>query len=184
MGGDGTDQGRAIAVSGGAAYVVGQTSSTNFPTANPFQAALIQPGTDAFVTKLNPSGSALDFSSYLGGDFGDQAFGVAVDAGGNTLITGLTNSTNFPSIEPNQATRGGSSDAFVTRVNASGSSITFSTYLGGSAADQGNGIALDQNGNAYIIGTTSSSNFPTINPFQGTRAGSSDVFVTKLRVPN
>ena len=183
LGGDGTDQGRAIAVSGGAAYVVGQTSSTNFPTANPFQAALSSPSTDAFVTKLNPSGSALDFSSYLGGDFGDQAFGVAVDAGGNTLITGLTNSTNFPSIEPTQATRGGSSDAFVTRVNASGSSITFSTYLGGSAADQGNGIALDQNGNAYIIGTTSSSNFPTINPFQGTRAGSSDVFVTKLGFP-
>ena len=180
LGGNSTDVGRAIAVRDGAAYVVGQTSSSNFPTVNPFQAALSSVSSDAFVTKLSPSGSALDFSSYLGGDFGDQAFGLAVDAGGNSIITGLTGSTNFPSVDPTQAVRGGSSDAFVTKVNASGSSITFSTYLGGSAADQGNGVAIDQSGNAYIIGTTSSSNFPTVNPFQGTRAGGSDVFVTKL----
>jgi hypothetical protein len=180
LGGSGFDNGQSIAVDkSGNAYVAGQTNSTNFPTMNP-----LQPGNgggyDAFVAKLNPSGSALVYSTYLGGSADDGGLGIAVDSSGRAYVTGYTNSTNFPTMNPLQAANGGSADVFVTELNPSGSALVYSTYLGGSEIDMGFAIAVDSSGNAYVTGFTYSTNFPTLLPLQPTNAGSSDAFVTKL----
>ncbi len=161
LGGDGaTDQGRAIAVdSAGAAYVTGQTNSTNFPTLSPIQAD--QPDDDVFVTKLNPSGSALAYSTYLGGSFKDWGFGIAVDSSGSAHVTGITGSSDFPQQDPFQLDTAGD-DIFVTKLSAAGSTLTYSTYLGGNGIDFGRGIALDSAGDAYVAGYTSSTDFPLL----------------------
>ncbi len=182
LGGNGTDQGRAIAVRAESAYIAGITSSSNFPTSNAYQPALNQVGTDAFVTKFNPAGSALEFSTYFGGGSSEQGLGVAVDIEGNTYLTGSTSSEDLPTLEAPQSVRGGQTDAFVTKFNATGASLAYSTYLGGTSADQGNGIAVDQNGNAYIIGNTASAGFPTANAFQPTKGSGTDAFVTKIGI--
>jgi Beta-propeller repeat len=180
LGGGADDSGYRLAVdSGGSAYVTGYTTSMDFPTVSPFQAALAG-GFDAFVTKLNAAGSALAYSSYLGGGGADLAHAIAVDAGGSAYVAGETNSTNFPTANPFQAASGGSSDAFVTKVNAAGSALVYSTYLGGGNSDAGYGIALDAGGSAFVSGSTDSSDFPTASPFQAAAAGANDAFVTKL----
>jgi beta-propeller repeat-containing protein len=193
LGGGGFDDGSGIAVDGsGNAYVTGGTGSTNFPTANPLQAS-IGGGGDAFVTKINAAGSALVYSTYLGGRLhalvqppgvgpaGDGASGIAVDGAGNAYVTGVTSSTDFPTAKPLQASLNGGLNAFVTKINAAGSAYVYSTYLGGSAEDSGQGIAVDGAGNAYITGVTTSIDFPTANPLQGSNGGSSyDAFVTKI----
>src|SRR3990167_2290491 len=164
------------------AYVVGYTDSPNFPTASPLQASRNGPGNDAFVSKLNAAGSALVYSTYLGGTgAGDIAYAVAVDAGGNAYVSGSTNSSNFPTVEPIQAVNAGGGDAFISKLNAAGSALVYSTYLGGSTGDEhGYGIALDTAGNAYVTGQTNSTDFPTVMPFQPARGGVIDVFVTKI----
>jgi hypothetical protein len=193
LGGDGSDSGDAIAVdSSGNAYVTGYTTSTDFPTVNPLQATCggcTAGSTDAFVAKLKADGSALVYSTYLGGSQRDAGLGIAVDSSGSAYVTGLTYSTDFPVVNPIQATCGGCltglfgyDDAFVTKLNAAGSALVYSTYLGGSYADQGNGIAVDSSGNAYVIGTTSSTNFPTAKPIQATCGTecADDAFVAKV----
>jgi hypothetical protein len=183
LGGSGADQGNGIAVdSAGNAYITGQTASTDFPTKNPLQPANGGSST-AFVTKINAAGSALVYSTYLGGSGGDYGFGIAVDSKGNAYVTGYTESTNFPTKNPLQPVFGGSSDAFVTEINPAGSALVYSTYLGGSGLDVGTGIAVDTAGNAYVTGNTASTDFPTKNPFQSTNHGgnpSYDAFVTKI----
>jgi len=180
LGGNDMDDGFDIAVDAfGSAILTGQTLSTDFPTADPLQAA--NAGTfDAFVTKLNPAGSALVFSTYLGGSSTDLGFTAAVDASGNTYLAGATLSKNFPTANPLQGTSGGSTDAFVTKLNASGTALVYSTYLGGSLEDFGSGLAVDSLGQAFVVGYTSSANFPTRNAFQGANAGLDDAFVSKL----
>jgi hypothetical protein len=187
LGGSGFDSGSGIAVDGaGNAYVTGQASSTNFPTTNPPQASFGGGAFDAFVTKINAAGSALVYSTYLGGSGDDYGNGIAVDGSGNAYVTGQTSSTNFPTTNPIQGTYGGSGgsefpgDAFVTKINAAGSALLYSTYLGGSGDDQGNRIAVDGSGNAYVTGWTTSTNFPTANPVQANYGGSEDAFVTKI----
>src|SRR5439155_726812 len=140
---------------------------------------------DGFVTKLNPAGSALVYSTYLGGSGPDDGKGIAVDAAGNAYVTGSTASSNFPTtIGAFQTIKGGSGNAFVTKLNPTGSALVYSTYLGGSGAigDYGAGIAVDAAGNAYVTGITSSSDFPTTaGAFQTTFGGGLyDIFVTKL----
>src|SRR5438874_1208469 len=135
---------------------------------------------DAFVTKLNASGSALLYSTYLGGNSEDDGNGIAVDAAGSAYVAGLTTSTDFPTANPLQSKNAGSSDVFVAKLNASGSALIYSTYLGGSSSDFAFGIAVDSSGNAYVTGHTASTDFPTANPLQSKNAGSSDVFVAKL----
>jgi len=181
LGGSSSDQGRAIAVRGTNAYVTGLTSSQNFPLASPFKATLADFDTDAFVTRLSTSGSALDFSSYLGGSNMDQGLGIAVDTSGGVYVTGSTSSLDFPSVAAPQPGPGGNNDAFLTKLVAAGTSISYSTYLGGMNTDQGNGVAVDSVGNAYVIGTTSSPNFPTLNPLQPILAGT-DAFVSKIGI--
>jgi hypothetical protein len=180
LGGTSGDVGRAIAVdSSGAAYVTGYTSSTDFPTQNPFQAAKAG-NSDVFVTKLSPSGNTLSYSTYLGGTYGDAGSAIAVDSTGAAYVAGETNSDDFPTQNPFQATNAGFSDVFVTKLSPSGNTLSYSTYLGGSAFDDVWAIAVDSTGAAYVAGYTSSTDFPTQNPFQATKAGSLDVFVTKL----
>ena len=179
-GGSNLDTGYGIAVdSGGNAYLTGFTNSADFPTLNPFQATS-GGGYDVFITKLNPTGSALVYSTYLGGSGNDRGAGIAVDSSGNVYVTGFTESTNFPTLNPFQATSGGGKDAFVTKLNPTGNALVYSTYLGGSGNEIAAGIAVDSSGNAYVTGPTDSTNFPTLNPFQATSGGGNDVFVTKL----
>src|SRR5208283_4844758 len=181
LGGSALENGEAIAVdTAGNAYVTGQTSSTNFPTANALQSTSGGGYYNAFVTKINASGSALVYSTYLGGSGSDGGSGIAVDASGNVYVTGNTSSTNFPTVNALQSTLTGSYVAFVTKCNATGSALIYSTYLGGSGGDQGNGIAVDASGNAYVTGITSSFDFPTANALQSAYAGTYDAFVSKI----
>jgi hypothetical protein len=183
LGGSGNDQGNGIAVdSAGNAYVTGYTESTDFPTQSPFQSSN-GGSTTAFVTKINAAGSALVYSTYLGGSGGDIGYGIVVDKAGNAYVVGQTASTDFPTKNPLQPSLGGAADAFVAKLNPTGSALVYSTYLGGSEEEFGLGIALDGAGNAYVTGTTASTNFPvTAGAFQTSCAGSScgDAFVSKL----
>lgn len=178
LGGSGSEFGRGVALSAGKAYVAGTTSSPNFPVVNPIMPAPAT-GSDAFVTKFNTSGSAPDFSTCLGGSGTDQGLSIAVNSAGDAYVTGFTASSNFPTVSAIQATLGGASDAFVTKISSAGTALIYSTYLGGNSSDQGNGIAVDASGNAYVTGTTSSVNFPTVGAFQPTNKNA-DAFVAKL----
>jgi uncharacterized protein (TIGR03437 family) len=179
-GGSGLDYAYAIAVdSVGNTYVTGSASSANFPTTNPLQSSLRGPA-DVFVTKINPSGSAKLYSTYLGGAGLDEGRGIAVDVQGNAYITGSAGSLDFPVKNPIQATQGGSGDAFLAKLNPSGSALVYSTYLGGNAIDAGSAVALDPAGNAYVVGTTGSADFPVKNPFQSAKGAQQDAFVAKI----
>jgi hypothetical protein len=135
---------------------------------------------DAFVAALDPTGSTLLYATYLGGSDTDLGFGIAVDSTGNAYLTGDTLSTDFPTANPLQPTNHGGSDAFVAALDATGSELLYSTYLGGSDFDYGNGIAVDSTGNAYLTGYTLSTDFPTENPLQPTNHGGSDTFAAAL----
>ena len=177
LGGNGSEGGQGIAVDGsGNAYMTGYTYSNNFPTQNPYQTD--QDTIDIFVTKLSPSGNSLVYSTYLGGNDVDYGCGIAVDGSGSAYVTGYARSTNFPTQNPYQTDQP-YDDAFVTKLSASGNSLVYSTYLGGSDYDNGWGIAVDGAGNAYVTGYSASTNFPTQNPYQADQA-SADAFVTKL----
>ena len=185
LGGSGSDVGSGIAVdSSGNTYVTGQTDSANFPTtAGAYQTTAGGGIYDVFVSKLNPAGSGLLYSTYLGGSGFDGGYGIAVDNSGSTYVTGQTDSANFPTtVGAYQTTFGGIYDAFVSKLNATGSGLTYSTYLGGSGSDQGGGIALDSSGSTYITGNTQSANFPTTVGAYQTTAGDNfyDAFVSKL----
>ena len=182
LGGSGSDFGFGIAVdSAGSAYATGETSSADFPTANAFQAGYGGGLYDAFVSKFSPDGSAVVYSTYLGGSDGELGTGIAVDSSGNAYMTGFTISTDFPTANAFQAAHGGGFlDAFVAGLTADGTALLYSTYLGGSDRDQGTGIAVDSSGNAYVTGDTYSTDFPTANALQSSAGGESDTFVTKI----
>jgi acetyltransferase-like isoleucine patch superfamily enzyme len=184
LGGSGCEGVLGIAVDAlSNAYVAGATSSTNFPTTSgAFQTAL-GGGDDGFVTKLNPAGTALVYSTYLGGGGNEAGYAIAVDALSNAYVEGSTNSTNFPTTSGAfQLASGGAADGFVTKLNPAGTALVYSTYLGGSGNDQAQGgIALDGLGNAYVAGHTQATNFPTTSgAFQTALGGDYDAFVTKL----
>jgi len=179
LGGNGTNRGNAIAVdSSNSAYITGYTDSTNFPVTGAVQTTA-GGSVDVFVTKLNASGSAILYSTYLGGSGDDRGFSIAVDGSGNAYVTGYTSSPNFPTVSAFQLSSGGGRDAFVAKLNPAGNALIFSTYLGGSGSDSGNGIAIDASG-VYITGSTTSANFPLSGPVQATLGGGQDGFVTKL----
>jgi hypothetical protein len=168
LGGTGDEFGNAIALAGDQAIIVGSTGSGNFPTLSPFQATYGGGSRDAFVTKLDTSGSGLAFSTFLGGLAVDEASAVSV-SGSAPVVAGMTTSTNFPTVAPGQATSGGGRDAFVTRFNGSGSGVTYSTYLGGSGEEWARGIAADAS-YSYVVGYTASANFPLAAPLVGQEA--------------
>jgi uncharacterized protein (TIGR03437 family) len=181
LGGNGEDVGFAITIdSTGAAYAAGSTDSSNFPTTP----GGVQPSPrgriDGFVTKLNPSGGAIVYSTYLGGQADDLANSIAIDSTRQVYITGETTSTNFPTRNALQSSLKGGSDAFVTKLNAAGGDFVYSTYLGGTGKETGFGIDVDNAGSAYVTGFVYSLDFPTRNPVQAAIGGRVDAFVTKL----
>ena len=180
------ETGTAIAVDReGSAYVTGFTSSTDFPTKNPFQ-AVKRTGTfdtNAFVTKLNRSGDQLVYSTYLGGSVNDLGAGIAVDLMGHAYVAGNTSSSDFPlanALQPSLSGGAFDTDAFITKFSPSGESLVYSTYLGGTFEDLAKAIAIDREGNAYVTGFTFSNDFPTKNAVQPTHAGGLDAFISKL----
>jgi Beta-propeller repeat len=217
LGGAGADIGMGIAVDAdGAAYVVGSTTSTGFSRASTSPSSH---GINAFVAKLTPDGKSLDYLTFLGGtllgidNVTTEGRAIAVDDQGRAYITGMTQANNFPIVRPltgEQSPAGGtpfgqadgSYDAFVTALSADGSTLLFSTYLGGSGEDVGNGVAVDSHGDVAVVGETQSHNssntdnpFPTHNAVQPTYGGSGfapssgesldigDAFVAKLYYP-
>ena len=163
----------------GNVYVAGWTEALNFPISGAIQASN-RGGVDAFVAKLNPAGTALVYATYIGGNGDDRAAAIAVDGSGQAYITGSTSSTNFPLTAQIRSTLGGGRDGFAVKLNAAGSAYVYSTYLGGSAWDQGTSIAVDSTGAAYIAGDTQSSDFPVLSAVQSALGGQIDAFVTKL----
>jgi hypothetical protein len=185
----------------GNAYVTGFTESLDFPTKDPIQVG--RSGvSDAFVIKLNPEGSDLVFSTFLGGSNSETGTGIVVDEGGNVCVIGRTESTDFPTVNPLQPASAGGADVFVAKLKGDGSALIFSTYLGGSDDEFGRALKVDGSGDIYITGYTASTNFPTVNAFQPARAagipnpcipfgfftcippvysGFEDVFVAKLK---
>ena len=180
LGGSNDDDGHGIAVDGsGCAYVTGGTQSADFPTENAWDDSYN--GIDFFVTKLSAASNSLLYSTYLGGSNSDHAYGIAVDASGCAYVTGMTQSTDFPTENAWDSTHNGDYDAFVTKLSAAGGSLIYSTYLGGSDFDQGWRVAIDDSGCAYVMGQTGSSDFPTQNAWDDSyNDGHRDAFVTKL----
>ena len=171
LGGSSWDGASGIAVdAAGDAYIVGGTGSADFPTANPLQPALNQNrpyASDAFITKLSADGSSFLFSTFLGGSDEDSGVAIALDSSGNAYIVGSTESTDFPITSgafQTVVSNGNSAyhaHGFVTKLSADGSTLLYSTYLGGSAEDGPYGIGVDASGNAYVTGGTTSPDFPT-----------------------
>ncbi len=173
--------GHGIAVdSSGYAYVTGETDSSYFPTRNGLQSKCGN-NYDGFVTKIHYTGSYLVYSTYLGGCRRNSGNGIAVDGKGNAYITGETFAGNFPRANPlKKGCDSYAGDAFLTKINPAGTAFVYSTCLGGSAYDNGSGVAVDSAGNAYVTGYTSSSDFPTMDPLQQAIGGGIDAFVSKI----
>lgn len=182
LGGSNEDRGRDITVdTDGNAYITGDTNSLDFPVKDAVQSTYGGGSEDAFVTKINPDGSALIYSTYLGGSGEDRGRGIDVGPGNNAYVTGFTSSTDFPLVNPIQDTLKGTIDAFVTKISADGSMLIYSTYLGGSGAGDSRDITVDAEGTAYITGFTDSDDFPvTENAFQPEIAGGTDAFIAKI----
>ena len=160
LGGSGADAATALAVdSTGSAYITGFTASSDFPTSNAVRNTNAG-GNDVFVAKLSPSGNELVYCTYLGGSADDRGYGIAVDSTGSAYIAGSTTSTNFPVRNALQSKLAGGRNAFIVKLNPAGNSLVYATYLGGSGSDAASGIALDSSGNAYVVGDTTSLNFP------------------------
>jgi len=191
LGGRGTEQAGAIAVdSFGNVYLTGWSASKDFPTSlGSFQPIYQRKaGQEVFVTKLDPTGSTLLYSTYLGGTSKEWASGIAVDADGSVYITGVTSSKDFPiTFGALQTVLQGSEDIFVTKLNSAGTGLVYSTYLGGSCANKkstteySEGIAVDLTGNAYVAGSSSCGDFPTtFAAFQPVSNGGRDAVVAKI----
>jgi hypothetical protein len=165
----------------GNCYVV--STGTITPTAGAFQTVPKQPSNPQFVVKANGSGSVV-YATYLGGSGGDTPGGIAVDGSGNVYITGETFSNDYPTLNAFQPTLAAAPDGYITALNATGTALLYSTYWGGNGGDAGRSIAIDATGHAYVTGVTSSTNFPTVAPFQGSFMGTEgddwNAFVIKL----
>lgn len=183
LGGNNYDYGNAIAIdAAGHAYVTGYTTSTDFPTTPGALSGTLLGSSSAFVTKLDPAGRHLVYSTFIEGS--DQGNGIALDQGGHAYVTGSTSSTSFPTTPGAfQTVSAGNGDAFVLKLNDAGSALLYSSFLGGSEYDAGGAIAVDRQGNAYVTGGTTSTDFPTTaGAFQRIAPGSSPAFVTKLTI--
>jgi len=190
LGGSGSERGMGITIdSSGAAHITGATGSSDFPiTPAAFDTSYNGGDCDAFAVKLNPTGSALVYATFLGGDRGDNGYDIAVDSSGAAYITGVTRSSDFPTTPGafDQAFDCHYSDAFVSKLNATGSALAYSTFLGGNEdSDEGHSIAVDSSGAVYVTGLTYSVDFPTTTgAFTTTKnGGHTDAFVVKFNPP-
>lgn len=181
LGGSGNDSAWGIAVdSSGRAHVTGDTYSTDFPTKDAYQNTHAGGGRDVFLTKFTTSGTTVEYSTFLGGAESDAAAHVVLNSSGYTYITGYTSSSDFPTKRAYQNSFNGNLDAMAAMFTPDGSSLDFSTFLGGSDLDTSRAIALDSSGNIYLAGYTKSTDFPTENAYQNSGGGSEDAFVAKL----
>jgi hypothetical protein len=182
LGGGSSDQGISVALdSSGKAYIAGVTTSADFPVTSGAAQSARGAGNDIFITKLNAAGTAMVYSTYIGGSGSDEGLGLAVDLGDSAYLTGITDSTDFPTTTGSaQTTRGGGTDAFVVKLNSTGTGLSYGTYLGGSLDEEGYGVAVDLGGNAYVTGVTDSGDFPTHSAFQTAKRTGSDAFITKI----
>ncbi len=195
LSGDGSDVGEALALdSDDNIYITGYTGSEDFPLTpgcydNSFAGKSPYHEHDIFVSKLSSDLSSLEYSTLVGGRDYDKAFGIVVDPDGNAYVTGRTKSSNFPTTSgcfDSSFCQEGNYDSFVFKINKDGSRLLYSSFLGGNGADQGNNIALDENNNAYIVGSTGSSDFPVTegcfdDSFNGEISGENDAFVMKMK---
>jgi hypothetical protein len=178
LGGEGYDHVRGLEVDAtGAAHVVGWSTSTDFPILSAYQNTH-NSAQDGFLTKLTTSGSLLSFSTFLGGNQDEEIYGLAIDSTGCAYLAGKTESTNYPIWNQYQSVPGGNADAVITKFSSSGSTIVFSSYLGGGYEDAGVGICLDSALRPYLAGWTYSTDFPLAGSYQSTLNGASDCFVT------
>jgi glucose/arabinose dehydrogenase len=178
LGGGHTDRALGIDVDAfGHAYVVGDTFSVDFPAVNP----IVGFGgfADAYVAKFEPAGT-VTYTTFVGGGVADHGLAIAVDGSGNAHITGMTFSDGFVLVQPLQDAIAGGVDAFVTSIDATGTRVTFSTFLGGGAGERGLAIAVDRTGNIIVVGDTFSGDFPTVQPIQSELDGLRDIFVVKI----
>jgi len=187
LGGTGDDWSTGVAVdANGYAFITGWTTPGGFPTTPGAYDTTYNGNYDIFITKLSPSGNTLSYSTYLGGTDLDWSMGIAVDMNGDAFITGLTQSSDYPTTPGAYNTvLNGPADVIVAKLSPSGDALLFSTYIGGTYGDEGCSIAVDANGAAYIVGDTDSSDYPTTpgafdTTFNGESYYSMDVFVTKL----
>ncbi|MCX6564191.1 MAG: SBBP repeat-containing protein [Candidatus Aminicenantes bacterium] len=180
LGGSSIDEGADLAVdSAGSVYVTGSTYSMFFPVLNAYDPT--QNGvSDAFLTKFAPDGRSLVYSTFLGGAESEFCNGIAVDSAGSAYVTGSTYSSDFPAVKAYDSAQNGGQDAFVAKFSPDGKALAYSTYLGGSAADSGWGIAVDSAGAAYVVGFTYSKDFPVFDALSSTLKNSSEAFVTKF----
>jgi hypothetical protein len=170
-------QGVAVDANGNT-YVTGWTESPGFPSRNAIR--LHAGSTDAFIAKIDASGASLTYATFLGGAGADRGAGLAVDSSGNVCTAGTTSSLDFPLAAASQWTNGGAKDAFVAKLNSSGSALVFSTYLGGSGSENAGSIAMDDTGNCYVGGDTTSTNFPVQAAYQSSLSGPQDAFLAKF----
>ena len=186
IGGSGSDKAFSITLDGtGNSYITGFSSSTLYPTTSGAYDVSFNGSIDVFVTKLNSSGSALIYSTFIGGSSSDYGRSIKVDTGGYAYITGYTYSTTYPTTSgAYDVSQNGGYDVFITKLNNSGSALVYSTFIGGSASEEAYSIALDGSGNSYVTGYTdytSSVNYPTTSgAYDVSHNGNDDVFVTKL----
>jgi Beta-propeller repeat len=184
IGGNGYDAGTGIDVDkSGHAYVTGYTVSTDLPTTKKAVQAFFGGTQNAFVSKLNATGTAFDYITYLGGNGYTNGNAIAVDNAGHAYVTGVTRSVDFPTTSDTpQRNNGGGFDAFVAKLNSTGTALDYSTYLGGNGDESGNDIDIDNHGQIYVTGFAGSDNFPTTTgAFQSTTSNKAlDVFVVKL----
>src|SRR5262249_24067391 len=181
LGGTDTDGASSIAVdSAGQAYITGVTSSRTFPIVNPLRQSHGGGFFDAYVAKLNSAGTQFVYSTYLGGTSEDRGLRIAADSSGSAYIAGDTDSLDFPTGSAIQPAKKGSSDAFISKLNPTGTSIVYSTYVGGSGLDGATGIAVDSSDFAYLTGFTQSNDFLLTAPVQTARAAAFDAFVLVL----
>ncbi len=183
LGGSSDDYARNIYVdAAGYVYAAGYTSSMNYPVTGGAYTTSSPGNTDIFVTKINLTGTALVYSTYLGGNGYDYTRGITADTASNAIVAGYTDSSNFPTTEGvYSATKSGGLDVYLTKLNATGSSLVYSTFLGGSGDDYCQGVSLDSAGNAYLTGHTNSTNFPTTDgAFSSSNTGGTDSFIARI----
>lgn len=183
IGGKASDEGYAITLDdSNNIYITGYTGSMDFPIINAYNATYGGGDRDVFVCKLSADGSTLLYSTFIGGRDEEISRGLVLDETNNIYITGFTWSNDYPTMNPYNATYGGGeNDVFVSKFSADGSTLIYSTFIGGSGSDHGNAIALDSSNNIYVMGYTASSNFPTVNAYNSTYGGGShDAFVCKI----